>query len=491
MGQLRDNIEEQWARLDPTHRRWAVLGGSAVAGLGLLYLAMAASGQTGGPAPTTSHEDTSSRLLTDSGSQEMSMSALSAEIEQLRQSRRDMQNKMSQLKTEMEKSRKQRKRNQGEQGPDEQRSGPDEVTQRKINALRAQVETLRQELTNGSGGGDGDIAIDTVGGDSSPSDDRDARQRSQPSVFEQEQSADTSQQARASRTAQGQRTAPSGQQRTGTQQKGESQQAQQSQGASQPASVSVFAQGPDGETTSVSAQQDSAEDGDSESNRDQGVFIPAGSMVSGTLLTGLDAPTGTQAQQEPVPVLLRIKHEAILPNRYRADVRECFMVASGHGSISARRVKLRSETLSCIREDGGVVEAGLGAWAVSGEDGKEGIEGRLVNRQGQVLGRSMLAGFASGFSELFGQQQIPTLETSPDQGGSTPFQSVASGEATQAASVQGAGQALDRLAQFYIDMAEQMFPVIEVNAGRKVTFVVNKGTRLRIRGNRDQGGSDG
>jgi len=214
-------------------------------------------------------------------------------------------------------------------------------------------------------------------------------------------------------------------------------------------------------------------------------------MVSGTLLTGLDAPTGTQAQQEPVPVLLRIKHEAILPNRYRADVRECFLVASGHGSISAQRVKLRSETLSCIREDGGVVEAGLGAWAVSGEDGKEGIEGRLVNRQGQVLGRSMLAGFASGFSKLFGQQELPQLQTNPDEGGSTPYQSVFSEDAAQAASVQGASQALDRLAQFYIDMAEKMFPVIEVNAGRKVTFVVNQGTRLRIRGNSAQGVSTG
>jgi len=162
MGKLRDNVEEQWERLDPAHRRWAVLGASTIVGLGLLYMAMVASGETGGPPPEPASEETTSELLTTSGSQEMSMSALSAEIEALRKSRRDLHNQVSKLETEIEKTRKQQKKNRSEQGSDEQRSGPDEVTQRKINALRAQVETLRQELTKGSGDGNGEIAVDTL-----------------------------------------------------------------------------------------------------------------------------------------------------------------------------------------------------------------------------------------------------------------------------------------------------------------------------------------
>ncbi len=47
--------------------------------------------------------------------------------------------------------------------------------------------------------------------------------------------------------------------------------------------------------------------------------------------------------------------------------------------------------------------------------------------------------------------------------------------------MKGASKALDRIAQFYIDMAEGIFPVIEVDAGRQVDIIVTKGTNLQIR----------
>jgi conjugal transfer pilus assembly protein TraB len=83
--------------------------------------------------------------------------------------------------------------------------------------------------------------------------------------------------------------------------------------------------------------------------------VPAGSLLKGVLLTGLDAPTGRSARRDPYPALVRIKHEALLPNRFRADVRECFLVAAGFGDLSAERASLRGETLSCVRADGGVI----------------------------------------------------------------------------------------------------------------------------------------
>ena len=48
------------------------------------------------------------------------------------------------------------------------------------------------------------------------------------------------------------------------------------------------------------------------------LFIPAGTILRGVLLNGLDAPTGQGARSQPTPALVRIKHEAILPNRFRA-----------------------------------------------------------------------------------------------------------------------------------------------------------------------------
>jgi conjugal transfer pilus assembly protein TraB len=47
--------------------------------------------------------------------------------------------------------------------------------------------------------------------------------------------------------------------------------------------------------------------------RRDALFIPAGAILSGVLLNGLDAPTGQGARKDPTPALLRIKHDAILP----------------------------------------------------------------------------------------------------------------------------------------------------------------------------------
>ena len=174
---------------------------------------------------------------------------------------------------------------------------------------------------------------------------------------------------------------------------------------------------------------------------------------------------------------MRVKKEAILPNRRRADFRECFLLASGYGSLSSERVRLRAETISCIRDDGGVVESSIDMYAVGG-DGKAGVRGRLVSKQGEVLGRSMVAGFMDGFSQLFSSSPVPTINTQSQD--TTPMQSMLSQQSLESAALQGTGKALDRLAQFYIDMAEQMFPVIEVDAGRAVDFIVVQGTSLAI-----------
>ena len=45
---------------------------------------------------------------------------------------------------------------------------------------------------------------------------------------------------------------------------------------------------------------------------------------------------------------------------------------------------------------------------------------------------------------------------------------------------QGVGKALDRLAQYYIKLAENTFPVIEVDAGRQIDVVITKGVRIDV-----------
>lgn len=211
--------------------------------------------------------------------------------------------------------------------------------------------------------------------------------------------------------------------------------------------------------------------------KDSEAYIPAGSILTGTILTGGEFPTNKGAFDNPTPILIRLSKEAILPNRYRSDVRECFLIAGGAGDLASERAKVRGETLSCVRHDGSVIETKLESY-VAGEDGKAGIKGRLVSKQGQIIARSLVAGFAGGMSEAFDVDPVPVLATSTT--GETQYQDALSTNAVQGAAVKGISQSLDRVAQFYLDMAEDVFPVVEINAGRQVDIIVISGTTLKI-----------
>jgi conjugal transfer pilus assembly protein TraB len=200
-------------------------------------------------------------------------------------------------------------------------------------------------------------------------------------------------------------------------------------------------------------------------------YIPI-SFTRAVLLGGLDAPTGGQAQSNPHPVLLRLDDNAILPNRFRAQVRECFVIGAGYGDISSERAYIRTERLSCVRHDSSALEVKIKG-SIFDETGKVGVRGRLVTKQGQVLANALLAGVISGIGYGF-QNQFTTFSTSP-------FGQVATtdpSKAFEAGMSAGVGRAMDRLAQYYISLAEKTFPVIEVDAGRSVDVVLTEGVVL-------------
>ncbi len=200
-------------------------------------------------------------------------------------------------------------------------------------------------------------------------------------------------------------------------------------------------------------------------------FLPV-SFTRGILLGGLDAPTGGQSQSNPQPVLIRLSDNSVLPNRYRAEYRECFVIAAGYGDIGSERAYLRTESLSCVRGDGSTLEVRIQG-SVFGEDGKVGMRGRLVTKQGQMLANALRAGIIAGIGQAFASYNT-TVSTSA-------FGTVATTTGTDALRAGvgiGVGRALDRLAEYYIKLAEQTFPVIEVDAGREIDVVITKGVKI-------------
>lgn len=203
--------------------------------------------------------------------------------------------------------------------------------------------------------------------------------------------------------------------------------------------------------------------------------LPAGTIISGTLITGLDAPTASAARRDPYPSLLRIKAEAVLPNRYRMDIRECFMIASGYGELANERAMMRAEAISCVRSDGSIFESTLDAYAV-GEDGKAGIRGRLVSKEGQIIARGLMGGFLGGIGNAMKPARIPTLSLNP--GSTIELQHPDASTVAQESLIGGVNNAANTIAQYYVDMARHTFPIIEVDAGRKIDFVISRGVKV-------------
>lgn len=198
----------------------------------------------------------------------------------------------------------------------------------------------------------------------------------------------------------------------------------------------------------------------------KGVSLPSGSMITGVLITGMDAPTGGQARSTPFPALIRVTNMAILPNLYDMDVRECFILGSGYGDLSTERAYIRAERISCINADGQSVDTQLDAFA-AGEDSKAGLRGRVVTRMGAALANSAIAGFAAGASQIFSPQSVPVISSDA----ANPVTQFSGAQAASAAG-RGASEALTKISDYYLSLADQTFPVIEIDAARAVTFVL-------------------
>jgi conjugal transfer pilus assembly protein TraB len=206
-------------------------------------------------------------------------------------------------------------------------------------------------------------------------------------------------------------------------------------------------------------------------------FIPSGSFVRALILGGVSAPTGGQAQDDPYPLFLEINGLAQMPNARKYDIKRCRIIGSGYGEVSSERVIARLEKMSCITHDERVLESKVQGY-IYDETGKYGIRGKLVTKSGQMIANSIRAAIGTGIGRAF-QGGSATYGTNAWGSSEISFDSY--GKAAVAGLGEGFGDGMDRLAKYYIDLAEQMFPVVEVDAGRMVDVVFSSGVDLRLK----------
>jgi len=210
--------------------------------------------------------------------------------------------------------------------------------------------------------------------------------------------------------------------------------------------------------------------------KEESIYLPP-SFMSATLLSGLDAPVVESAKGNPMPVLLRIRNLAVLPNRVKANLKGCFVIAHGHGDLASERAYLRLVTLSCITKEGySVIDQPVKGY-ISDSDGKIGLAGRVVSKMGTAIARAMFAGFFKGVGDVI--ESDATITNITALGGTT--RTLEGGRIGQAGVGKGLQSGAREIQKFYMELARQTMPVIEIGATRDVTLVVTQGVELKIR----------
>lgn len=201
-------------------------------------------------------------------------------------------------------------------------------------------------------------------------------------------------------------------------------------------------------------------------------YLPSGAFGTVLLLSGMDAPTGGLAKTNPVPCLLRVMDTGQLPNYFHSGIKNCHVTGAAWGEISSERVHIRTETLSCVLTNGDIVEEKVSGY-VAGEDGKAGLRGKVVNKQGALIAKTLLAGTLSGMGQSI-SQQYQQVSRSPLGSVTTvdPDKVFQSGLAT------GTSNALEKVADFYIARANETYPIIEIDANRIGEIILTGGTEL-------------
>ena len=195
-------------------------------------------------------------------------------------------------------------------------------------------------------------------------------------------------------------------------------------------------------------------------------ILLTGSFVKVALLNGVDAGTSSQTRSNPEPVLLRVQDNAVLPGSAHFRLRSCFMLGSAYGSLSSERVYIRLAELSCVDRHRKLVLSQPVRGYVVDSDSMLGLRGRVIDRQGAKIGKALLAGFAQGLANAFGGAQGMTTSSAIGT-----MSTITGSAAVKAAGLSGAATASSQLAQFYLQQAESIFPVIRVAGGRLATAV--------------------
>ena len=198
-------------------------------------------------------------------------------------------------------------------------------------------------------------------------------------------------------------------------------------------------------------------------------WIPSGSFSEAVMIEGADANASVTGQQNTSPVVITLIGDVSMPNGKTYNMDQCRVTGEIWGDISSERGEVRTKNISCILKNGKHIDMPFDGHVAY--QGKQGIRGKPVMRNGQIIGYAGMAGLLSGFGEGIKSAATPSV-------GLGATASVGAGDVFKQGIGGGASKAADTLSQYWIKRAEQYHPVIDIGAGNSVTVVFQQGFRL-------------
>lgn len=204
---------------------------------------------------------------------------------------------------------------------------------------------------------------------------------------------------------------------------------------------------------------------------DTSFWVPTGTFSDAIVIEGADTNASVRGEKNLVPMQFKLKGQARLPGNNRlARLDNCFVTAAAFGDISSERAMVQLQRLSCIIDGKHIDQEVKGHVAFYG---KAGVKGVPVMRNGKILGLA----FASGALGGLGQSASQVGQTVAGVGATA---SLRGGEVARSAAGSGVGKAADKLADYYIERAEQYHPIIPIGAANRVEVVFIEGFRAKF-----------
>jgi len=213
---------------------------------------------------------------------------------------------------------------------------------------------------------------------------------------------------------------------------------------------------------------------------DSSNYLPPNSIAKARVIVGVDAATSVKSQGDPLPVVLRITGPARSVygegKLLRTDIQGCMVNGAAQGDLSSEKVYVKLLRMTCPQPGGRFAVSEVKGFLSFG--GKAGVRGRVVSREGSLVGQAFVAGvfggIGRGFSANTNSMLTGTNVTVNGKREQLPLSDLAQGGLGQ-----GVSTSSDMVSKYLIERAEQYQPVIEMPTGIDVEIVFLDGVFIR------------